>query len=293
MDRIKISVCQKPHLSYNDFFYFLWSFMKNESLTYKPDFLIFPEYYLEDPVDGERPFTNPYIQAASTVAQKYECYIFLGSIRERFQEEWFNTTYIIGPGGDVVARYRKQRPWKSENVSSGNQTGIFDTKFGKVGILICFDGDIENNELMEELLRQKPRFVFIPIDMSIPNYLDSPEITIPIWQTAIKNVSKRFFPLACKYEVTFVRADFAYPNNSKNKTINYGASIIIKPYQVLPAPTWSDCCFSTFVEEKMYKSAITQYASDLDDDITQEEYYAFIDSINPSQNSPKYQHYFL
>ena len=288
MDRIKITVCQKNPLSHNDFFYFLWSFMKEESSIYKPDFLIFPEYYLTDVIDGERPFTNPYLHAAAIVAKKYECYIILGSIKEKFNNKWYNTTFIIGPGGELITRYRKQRPWRSEKVNPGNVTGIFETKFGKIGILICYDGDQENHDLMLKLLAEKPRFVFIPIDMAIPSYYDTKDLKLGIWKTAIKNVSKRFFPLACKYDVTFIRADYAYQNREHDDEteqihIHYGASIIIKPYQMLPAPTWYDCCYSTFVEEKMYKSEVANYAVDLNDDTSLDEYYSFIDDLDPTK----------
>ena len=119
--------------------------------------------------------------------------------------------------------------------------------------------------------------------MAIPSYYHDDDLRLATWKNAIRNVSMRFFPLSCKYDVTFIRADFPYLVNSKEKTINYGSSIIIKPYQIFTAPNWNDCCFSTFVEDKMYKSEVGKFAVDLDADISLEKYYAFIDDLTPNQ----------
>ncbi|MCK5224343.1 carbon-nitrogen hydrolase family protein [Candidatus Calescamantes bacterium] len=59
----------------------------------------------------------------------------------------FNTVYLISPSGDIVGKYRKthlfptERPENGGWSVAGNDTPVFDTPLGKIGIIICFDGD--------------------------------------------------------------------------------------------------------------------------------------------------------
>jgi predicted amidohydrolase len=58
----------------------------------------------------------------------------------------YNSAALIGPEG-LIGVYRKTHPFPTERLESGgwttpgNRAGCFDTPLGKIGIVICYDGD--------------------------------------------------------------------------------------------------------------------------------------------------------
>ena len=75
------------------------------------------------------------------IAKKHKIYFIAGSIYEKSGRRYYNTTPIISPDGDIIARYQKMFPWRpQEETDSGNDTVVFDIpKIGTVGICICYD----------------------------------------------------------------------------------------------------------------------------------------------------------
>ena len=59
----------------------------------------------------------------------------------------YNTAVLIGPSGDVLGSYRKTHPFCTELssrggwVTPGNEVSVVDTALGRIGLIICFDGD--------------------------------------------------------------------------------------------------------------------------------------------------------
>ena len=58
-----------------------------------------------------------------------------------------NSAALIGPSGDVLGVYRKTHPFGSELaerggwVTPGNEVVVVETALGRIGLIICFDGD--------------------------------------------------------------------------------------------------------------------------------------------------------
>jgi predicted amidohydrolase len=58
-----------------------------------------------------------------------------------------NAAVLIGPGGDVLGVYRKTHPFCTELrsrggwVTPGDEVCVVDTPLGRIGMIICFDGD--------------------------------------------------------------------------------------------------------------------------------------------------------
>jgi predicted amidohydrolase len=52
-----------------------------------------------------------------------------------------NTTYYIDSSGKIKSRYRKVNLWRSERkyFVPGHKVSVFNTKFGKIGLIICWD----------------------------------------------------------------------------------------------------------------------------------------------------------
>jgi predicted amidohydrolase len=53
----------------------------------------------------------------------------------------FNRAYLIGPDGEDIGHYDKTHPTRGEQpfTQPGTEYPVFDTKFGRVGIVICAD----------------------------------------------------------------------------------------------------------------------------------------------------------
>lgn len=72
--------------------------------------------------------------------------------------EVFNSSILIGPDGKVLARYRKAHPFCTEMLSRGgwvvpgDQVAVVDTALGKIGMIICFDGDYPELSRIQALL---------------------------------------------------------------------------------------------------------------------------------------------
>jgi predicted amidohydrolase len=58
-----------------------------------------------------------------------------------------NSAALIGPSGDVLGTYRKTHPFGSELadrggwVTPGSEVVVVETALGRIGLIICFDGD--------------------------------------------------------------------------------------------------------------------------------------------------------
>ena len=76
------------------------------------------------------------------LARKHNLYIVPG-LSERAGHLVYNVAVLIGPDGAVAGKYRKVALPRDEIVSGvapGNEYPVFDTRFGKVGMMICYDG---------------------------------------------------------------------------------------------------------------------------------------------------------
>ncbi len=76
------------------------------------------------------------------VARKNKVWLIPGSIYERRGSLVFNTTPVIDPEGNVVARYRKQFPFYpyEKGVAPGHEPVVFDVPgVGRFGVSICYD----------------------------------------------------------------------------------------------------------------------------------------------------------
>lgn len=57
--------------------------------------------------------------------------------------EIFNSSVLIDDRGEIIGNYRKTHPFPTERswTTPGNEAVVVDTKLGKIGMIICYDGD--------------------------------------------------------------------------------------------------------------------------------------------------------
>jgi len=78
----------------------------------------------------------------------------------------YNSAALIGPQGEIIGVYRKTHPFPGEQVerggwsTAGTEAKVYDTAFGKVGMIICYDGDFP--ELSRVLAMQGAEIIVRP-----------------------------------------------------------------------------------------------------------------------------------
>lgn len=76
------------------------------------------------------------------MAVKHKLWLVPGSLFERHDGRIFNTSPVINPDGEVIARYRKMFPFRpfEEGVTPGEEFVVFDVpEAGRFGVSICYD----------------------------------------------------------------------------------------------------------------------------------------------------------
>jgi predicted amidohydrolase len=76
------------------------------------------------------------------LAKQHNLYIVAGLV-ERAGHLLYNVAVLIGPDGQVVGKYRKTSLPRSEiddGIAPGSEYPVFETRFGKVGMMVCYDG---------------------------------------------------------------------------------------------------------------------------------------------------------
>lgn len=97
-----------------------------------------------------------------TLAKKYHIDVVTGSSMEGTDEGNFNTSYYINAEGEVLGMYRKNHLYPSEYkfLSPGTEAPVFETAYGKVGIVICWD--MLFPEIFQRLKAQGVQMIFCP-----------------------------------------------------------------------------------------------------------------------------------
>ncbi|MCC7083423.1 MAG: carbon-nitrogen hydrolase family protein [Pirellulales bacterium] len=78
----------------------------------------------------------------AALAKQHDLYLVV-SLYERSNHLIYNTAVLLGPEGTIVGKYRKvclPREEIEKGVAPGNEYPVFDTRFGKLGMMVCYDG---------------------------------------------------------------------------------------------------------------------------------------------------------
>ncbi len=107
------------------------------------------------------PIPGPTTKAVGALAKKYHMYVVC-PIRELASEgRQYNTAVLLDRRGNPVGSYRKVFPfWNEKGVSLGRDVPVFDTDFGRIAMLICFDANFD--ELWQQAERKGAEMVFWP-----------------------------------------------------------------------------------------------------------------------------------
>ena len=88
------------------------------------------------------PVPGPSTAYFGKLAKEHHIHIVAGLV-ERDGKTIYNTSALIGPDGGLIGKYRKVTLPRGEieaGITPGHEYPVFETSFGKVGMMICYDG---------------------------------------------------------------------------------------------------------------------------------------------------------
>ena len=94
------------------------------------------------PAEVAEPVPGPATAYFGELAHKHDLYIVAG-LFERDGHLVYNSAVLLGPDGKLIGKYRKTCLPRSEvdaGVFPGHDYPVFDTRFGKLGMMVCYDG---------------------------------------------------------------------------------------------------------------------------------------------------------
>ena len=106
------------------------------------DLVLLTEYmrgdFLPEPLPG------PSSRLMSDMARRHGMYVAGGIVRQQADpDRLFNTCLLYDRRGKLVGTYDKVHPYSPENneqgITAGTRVPVFETDFGAVGIMICYD----------------------------------------------------------------------------------------------------------------------------------------------------------
>jgi predicted amidohydrolase len=118
-----------------------------EAAKKKADFVVLPETLTfygsgRSYVECAEPIPGPSTKYFGTLAKQHNFYIVAGLL-ERKDNLVYNVAVLIGPDGKVAGKYRKVCLPRGEiegGLTPGTKYPVFQTRFGKVGMMVCYDG---------------------------------------------------------------------------------------------------------------------------------------------------------
>jgi len=113
--------------------------------------------------DCAEPIPGPSTSYFGQLAKKHNLYIVAGLL-EREQHLVYNIAALIGPDGELVGKYRKVCLPRSEiqgGIQPGSEYPVFDTRFGRVGMMVCYDGFFP--EVARELSNRGAEIIAFPV----------------------------------------------------------------------------------------------------------------------------------
>lgn len=163
------------------------------------------------------------LNALSSVAKEKGIYIIGGSIVEKEEENYYNTSFIFNKEGKIIEKHRKMHLFdvdienkvkmkESDTFSYGDNITVFDTEYCKIGVAICYD--MRFPEIFRIMVDRGVKIIIVPAAFN--------NVTGPAhWDTLVKS-------RAVDNQVYFGAVSPA--RNEKETYLAYGHSKICDPF---------------------------------------------------------------
>ena len=117
----------------------------------------------DDYISASEPIPGPTTNYLGQIARKHNLYIVAGLL-EKKDDIVYNTAVLIDRSGNLAGKYRKVSLPQEEidgGITPGNSFPVFDTDFGRIGLMICWD--VTFPEPAKALAQKGAEIIFLPI----------------------------------------------------------------------------------------------------------------------------------
>jgi predicted amidohydrolase len=139
----------------------------------KSDIILFPESAILGWINPEAPQLANTIPGCDSdflckLALNYKIFICIG-LDEKEGDRLFDSAVLIDDHGQIILKHRKINvlpDLMSPPYAIGNDVNTADTRFGKIGVIICADSF--KDDILQKMLAQKPDIMLIPYGWAAP-----------------------------------------------------------------------------------------------------------------------------
>ena len=113
--------------------------------------------------DVAEPIPGPSTDYFGGLAKRHGLYLVVGLV-ERDRHLIYNVAVLLGPDGTVTGKYRKAALPRSEiegGITPGDEYPVFDTRFGKLAMMVCYDGFFP--EVARQLSQRGAEVIAFPV----------------------------------------------------------------------------------------------------------------------------------
>jgi predicted amidohydrolase len=193
--------------------------MAAEAARRGSDLIVFPElwstgYDLEHAADYATPVDQGFFAIMGTSAREFGIHILGSSLSLMGEGHYGNTAVLFDPEGRNLGIYTKIHLFRlmeeERYLTPGEALGLVDSRWGKVGLSICYD--LRFPELFRSYGTAGAKIVFVPSEWPHPR-LDH-------WRTLLKAraIENQLYVIACNCVGTIKGSDY------------FGHSMIIDPW---------------------------------------------------------------
>lgn len=192
------------------------------------DLIVFPEYCYGFPnTIGSHPEIGDHTRRIATLAKEHHVYILAGSF-PRLAEDGraYNSICLYDRYGQLAGRYDKTHLCvgigydESKEVAPGQSSGLFQTDFGTIGVMVCFE--LRFPEIPRTLVHDGADLILcpaaFPVGTPLPPRTDHWDVMVRA--TALQNLT---WTLACN---CFGEVEGNYP---------FGRSMAVDPWGTVTA----------------------------------------------------------
>lgn len=137
------------------------------------EMVVFSELAADGPNPASaQPMGGPNEQAFAEMAKKHNIWLVPGSVFEKKDGRIYNTTPVLNPAGEIIARYRKMFPFTpyEDATTPGEDFCVFDVPdVGRFGVAICYD--IWFPEVLRTLTSMGAEVILNPV---LAHFIDRP-----------------------------------------------------------------------------------------------------------------------
>lgn len=150
-------------------------YILDAAAEYRPEFVLLPEIFtaqllsfvgrrdVRDSVRRLDKYTPRYIGLMQSIVREHGFHLIAGSHPTLRGDALYNTAYLFAPSGDYFTQDKIHRTrWEKDKweTTAGDTLSVFDTPFGRISILICYD--IEFPELSRAVCEAGAELLFVP-----------------------------------------------------------------------------------------------------------------------------------